>query len=117
MDQPYNYMATTNDLAKWPEIPAEFRHPNDWTNSPSAGLYETIKNINSRISVNADFTYFANIGGEHAFKAGVQFVRQTQDVNDGRVVPTVYIGWDSSFTAYGTEYGRGDIRLVFGSRK
>lgn len=107
MDQPYNYMDSTNDIPEWPEIPEEYRHAKGWTSYPSAGLYETLANINERISVNADFTYFADFGGEHAFKGGVQFVRQKQDVNDGAVVPRVYLAWDSTFTAYGTEYGRG----------
>jgi hypothetical protein len=65
------------------------------------------KRINSRLSMNADFTYYLDLAGEHAVKAGVQYVRRGEDVNDGALQPIIYLGWDQDLDAYGTNYGRG----------
>jgi hypothetical protein len=64
-----------------------------------------------KYSGNLDFSYFASLAGEHAFKAGVQIVRDQEDVLNGPVSPMVDINWDdtcSALEAYGVPPTRGD---------
>ena len=94
------------------EIPADLQHPAGWRSFPRDKVMSLDKRLASRASVNTDFTYYLNAGGEHAFKAGVQFMRRHENVNDGAQQPIVYLGWDQDCWAYGTNYGRGAVRLL-----
>jgi hypothetical protein len=63
-----------------------------------------------KYSSNLDLTYYMNLGGEHAWKAGVQLVRDGEDVFNAAVAPMVDIGWDQPCTeleAYGVPPTRG----------
>ena len=91
----------------FPEIPAELQHTAGWQSYPRAQAMSLDKRLASRLSFNTDFTYYLNAGGEHAFKAGVQFMRRHENVNDGAQQPIVYLGWDQDCVAFGTNYGRG----------
>ncbi len=106
LEQPGGYAFVSNDM--FPEIPAELRHPSGWQNFLRADVMGLAQRMDSRLSLNSDFTYYLNLGGEHAFKAGVQFMRRSQDVNDAAQLPIVFLGWDQDLLAYGTNYGRGD---------
>jgi hypothetical protein len=105
LEQPGGYAFVTNDM--FPEIPDELVHPAGWQNFPRANVLGLVQRMDGRLSANADFTYYLNFGGEHAFKAGVQFMRRTQNVNETGQVPVIYLGWDQELDAYGTNYGRG----------
>jgi hypothetical protein len=105
LEQPGAYAYVTNTM--FPEIPDEFQHPEGWTSFPRSQVMGLAKRIATRLSLNTDFTYYLNLGGEHAVKAGVQFTRRGEDVNDGAQQPIVYLGWDQDLDAYGTNYGRG----------
>ena len=49
-----------------------------------------------------------HLGGEHSWKAGFQFVRQGQNVdNTGQRARSLFFGWNRDFIAYGVNYGRG----------
>jgi hypothetical protein len=63
-----------------------------------------------KYSGNLDFSYFASLAGEHAFKAGVQVVRDQEDVLNGPTSPMVNLSWDqlcSALEPYGTPPSRG----------
>ncbi|HOW86687.1 MAG TPA: TonB-dependent receptor [Candidatus Aminicenantes bacterium] len=106
LEQPSSYAFVTNSM--FPEIPAELVHPAGWQNFPRANVMGLAQRMDSRLSANADFTYYLNAGGEHAFKAGLQFMRRTQNVNDGAQQPIIFLGWDQDLIAYNVNYGRGD---------
>ena len=105
LEQPGEYAYVSNDM--FPEIPAELRHPAGWQNFPRANVMGLEQRMDSRLSFNSDFTYYLNFGGEHAIKAGAQFMRRSQNVNDKAQQPIVFLGWDQDLIAYGTNYGRG----------
>jgi len=105
LEQPGAYAYVTNTM--FPEIPADLQHPAGWQSFPRTQVMGLADRIATRLSLNTDFTYYLNFGGEHAIKAGVQFVRRGEDVNDGAQQPIVYLGWDQDLDAYGTNFGRG----------
>jgi hypothetical protein len=107
MEQPYSYDATTNDIAAWPEIPAYLRHGSSWQNTPGSMQFDTKKVLREKYSAGLDLTYFFNLGGEHSLKVGGQFIRQGEDVDNSAVVPIIYLAWNQTLNAYGTNYGRG----------
>lgn len=105
LEQPGAYAYVSNDM--FPEIPEALRHPSGWQNFPRSNVMGLVQRMDSRLSLNSDFTYYLNLGGEHAVKAGVQFMRRSQNVNDKAQQPIVFLGWDQDLVAYGTNYGRG----------
>jgi hypothetical protein len=105
MEQPFSYARVENSM--FPEIPAELQHPAGWQNYPRNSLMALNKYIRNRITINADLSYYLTAGGEHAFKAGIQFMRRGEDQDNTAQQPIVYLAWDEEFTAYGVEYGRG----------
>jgi len=110
MDQPYSYIDSTNEqwAAEYAALGREdLIHSLGYSNYPAAFMYKTEYVKRSKMNVNVDFTYFANLAGEHAFKAGVQYVRQGDNVSDVGIQPRMYMGWDSTFRAHGVEYPRG----------
>ena len=104
-EQPYSYAGTTNTM--FPEIPAEFVHTSGWQSFPRASVQDSAKQIRNRLTLNADFTYYMTLGGEHAWKAGIQFMRRAEDFDYTAKQAIVYLTWDSDFEAYGINYGRG----------
>jgi hypothetical protein len=103
-EAPGGYFGTTN--AGIPGVPASQVHPTQWR-SATAYPQSLVKNLDEKYSINADMTYFMNLAGEHSWKAGVQFVRQGQNYNNTAIFPIVFLAWDRSYQAYGTDYGRG----------
>jgi hypothetical protein len=106
-EQPYSYLPTNNKM--FPEIPAAYQHSGNWSNI-SANQNSLMKQaIRERINANADFTYFLNLAGEHTLKAGVQFVRQGENVdqNNGYYNPGIRLAWNMTLSQNGINYGRG----------
>ncbi len=104
-EQPYGYLPTTN--AEMPGIPAQFVHPAGWQNFPRASVMQTAREVDQRLFSALDLTYFVNLAGEHAWKAGVQYVRRGQNYDNTAKQPIVYLDWNQDFVAYGVNYGRG----------
>lgn len=104
-EQPYSYAFNTNE--GMPGIPPEYVHVAGWQSFPRSQVQERLSNIRKRLTLNADFTYYMTLGGEHAWKAGIQYMSRGEDFDDGSVQPIVYLTWDQDFVAYGTNYGRG----------
>jgi len=106
LEQPGAYAFVSNDM--FPEIPDELRHPAGWQNYPRTNVMGLEKRMDGKMTLNSDFTYYFRGAGEHAVKAGAQFMRRTQDVTDKGQLPIVFLGWDQDLIAYGTNYGRGE---------
>jgi hypothetical protein len=90
-------------------------HPSGWYNYSYGDGYQTTKDIQKRYGANFDTTLFVDLAGEHVFKAGVQYVRLAQDVDDA--YPYVYNRWywgldyispvgDTTETMYGYLHAR-----------
>jgi hypothetical protein len=102
-EAPGGYFPTTNIGLL--DVPATYQHPADWTSGPTTTA--RTNSLDEMFSVNADFSYFMNLGGEHNWKAGVQLVHQGQNYDAGAIYPIVRLGWDRNLIAYGKDYGRG----------
>ena len=96
----------------YPSIPASLQRPIGWQNH--ARIYEINKLISYKNHAEADFTFYANMAGEHAFKAGVGYVRQGED-HDNTVntqYPDTYFYWGRPLIQYGVNYGMGNYGYV-----
>ncbi|MGD9549382.1 MAG: hypothetical protein AB7V45_17800, partial [Candidatus Krumholzibacteriia bacterium] len=102
-EQPASYAVTSNAQL---DIPAEWVRPTGWR-SASAYPYSLVMAKNEKMSVNLDLSYYLTLAGDHAWKAGVQFVRQGQNYDNSAAFPIVWLGWDRDCILYGTNYGRG----------
>jgi hypothetical protein len=87
-------------------IPTEWKRATGFR-SASAYPYMLKKSKNEKMSVNLDLSYYMNLGGDHAWKAGVQFVRQGQDFDNTAAFPIVWLSWDRDCIVAGNNYGRG----------
>lgn len=110
MEQPFSYAGSGN--VGLLDVPAAYQHPASWQNFPRANVMGIAKTIRQKYSVNLDLTYFATLGGEHAFKLGGQFIRQGEDVDNGGQAPIVYLAWmdgtvNPTFRMYGEDYPTG----------
>jgi hypothetical protein len=117
------YAFDKSNMNLWPGvIPDNQRHDQGWSNG--AGTSVTAKYIMEKISANLDFTFYMNLAGEHAWKAGVQYIRLHEDVNSGPQSPLVNIAWDDVYGlpngdmirgTYGYYTIRGDWVSPYGS--
>jgi hypothetical protein len=89
------------------EIPAEYQKPRNWM--ARGRIYDIDRLIKHKSHLGADFTFFTTLAGEHAWKFGVQWVRQGEDTS--RVVdknfPEVYFRWGRNAIVSGYDYGTG----------
>ncbi|MBN2408271.1 MAG: TonB-dependent receptor [Candidatus Aminicenantes bacterium] len=98
--------------AAFPEIPAELQRPRYWQNH--GRIYETKKLIRYKNHAEADFTFYVNLAGEHAWKAGIGYVKQGEDVDNSvnMQYPDTYFYWDQDCIRIGNNYGRGTYGYV-----
>jgi hypothetical protein len=108
----------------WPEIPESLQRYRGWRNW-AGGDYEYKKFIRERIIGNFDLTYYAYLGGEHAFKFGLQYTRLHEDRDSTLPHPRVYMYWGQAYHGLATgetvegKYGyyqiRGNASSPYGS--
>jgi len=67
-----------------------------------------------KYSSNFDVSYYLTLAGEHAWKAGVQFIRDVESQNDGSSYPHVNIQWDQESAAL-EGYGVPPFRGTYGT--
>jgi len=98
---------TTNSM--FPEVPAGQVHPRGWISYNYNDAFVTNNMVKQRYSGNLDFTYYMDLGGEHALKAGVQYVRIHEDLDNTIAYPYFQFAWDYPFihAAYSTDPIRG----------
>lgn len=113
--------------ANIPGIPAELIRPRLWINyAATTDGYVTNKYISDRASVNLDINYYPNFAGEHSLKAGVQWVRLHEDIDESFQYPWVRLNWGQAYTdpndptkTYRGQYGyyevRGGVSSPFGT--
>ncbi|MGD9345710.1 MAG: TonB-dependent receptor [Candidatus Aminicenantes bacterium] len=102
-------------------IGAPEEHASGWYNYSYTDGYQTRKDIQKRYGANFDATLFVDLAGEHVWKAGFQYVRIAQDVDDA--YPYVYNRWywgldyisPVNAVTYPTQYGYLHARQPFGS--
>ena len=85
-------------------VPSNLQGAVGTTNVPTNS--STVRDIQSRIGGQFDVSYFATAGGQHQFKAGVQFDRIGNDVLTGETGNLVRIFWDRALsTSAGPQRG------------
>ncbi len=85
--------------AAYPEIPADLVKPRLWMNyAQVADGYVTNKYISDRGSANLDATYFAEFAGTHAFKAGFQWIKLHEDIDNSFAYPYIRLNWGQAYT-------------------
>jgi hypothetical protein len=99
---------------------ASEEHARGWYNYGYYDGYQTIKNIQNRASANLDATLFVDLAGEHVWKAGIQFVRIGQDVDDAYPYDYNRLYWgvnrtSPNFGVVETKYGYLEAREPFGT--
>ena len=90
------------------EVPVQWNVPYGYTNKGRGYVTERLKRYKNHLG--ADFTYFTYLGGEHAFKFGVQYVRQGEDVADALgfpYAPEIRLFWGQDAVFGGVNYGTG----------
>jgi len=95
------------------DIPAQYIRDAGWQPFSRNAVLETKKLIRAKGYVNADFNLFANLAGEHSWKAGVQWVRQSEDVDNTNSQPIVYLAWDMTHILGGQVIGAGRGKYGF----
>ena len=93
------YAFSSGSNSAYPDVVANYPseiHSSGWSNG--AGTTVTSAYINSRASLNLDLTYYLSLAGEHAWKAGFQWIRLHENVNSGPVAPLVNIYWGLGYT-------------------
>ena len=81
--------------------------PRYWQTHPR--IYETNKYLHYKNYANLDITYYLDLYGEHSIKAGIEWVRQGEDVDDkiNPDYPDVYFQWGRPLIIGGVNYGMG----------
>jgi hypothetical protein len=88
------------------QFPTSLRRPTGWQNQVTQAMtYGHYKNQETNLSAGADFTYFLNLAGEHAWKAGVAYTKATSARNTLWNAPMV------QFTAFRASDGRTSISV------
>jgi hypothetical protein len=87
-------------------------HSAGWANYGGSWLLTDHYKL-QKYSANLDLTYYLQLGGEHAWKAGVQWVRDHEDVLNGAPYPHVNLMWDAVCTAL-SPYGVPNFRGTYG---
>jgi len=59
----------------------------------------------SRVSAQADATYFGTLAGRHALKAGLQIDRRSNDVDKGMSANRINLFWDAAIAGQRGRYG------------
>jgi len=102
----YFHGGTGNSV--FPDIPSQYIRPRGWSNTAAAEVTE--KNVAQKSFIGGDLTYYLNFAGEHAWKFGVQWVRNAEDWKDGLKYPDypyIQLAWGRPFIYLGQYYGRG----------
>lgn len=95
----------TNGVA----VPPQFQQGAGFSTFPAAAAFAYNRDQQTRLSFQADGTWYANLAGQHTFKGGVQIDRLGNDVDYGETANRVLIRWGGSLST-----GRPVTRGPFG---
>ncbi len=104
--------------ASYANIPANLVRPRSWMNYAAVTDGNvTTKYIRDRASFNFDVTYYPDFAGEHALKAGIQWVRLHENLDESFKYPYVRLNWGQTYTdpddptkQYRGQYGYYEVR-------
>lgn len=91
-----------------PGVPSEFQRSTGFRNVSTN--FETRKDEKTRLNFQADATYYANFGGQHTFKGGVQVDRIGNNVDAGETGHRTLIFWNERFRGQRGAFGYYRIR-------
>jgi len=88
-------------------VPAEYVRAIYWNNH--GRITETNKSVKYKNYANADFTYYLNLAGEHAFKFGIGWLKQgeVEDNTMNLKYPEIRLQWNRTLSLGGVPLGRG----------
>ena len=100
----------------FPEIPSDLQQLSGYSDFPASG--RQVRDDLSRMNVNADITRYLNWGGQHTFKAGVQFEHIENSVLSGAQAETIDLFWNSDYVAnngqrYRGKYGHYNVTRLY----
>jgi len=72
-----------------------------------------LRQMQHKYSANLDLTYYMSLGGEHAWKAGFQWIKNHEDYANSSYKPMVNLYWNQTCTALSAYYPVGDPRHSF----
>ena len=110
-----NYRSATSSYFYQGVIPDEFLFylgPVNYAPDTVAAVQVLGRNgeVQEKYSANVDLSYYIRLAGEHAWKAGVQLIRDKEDYKLGAEYPWVRLYWNrssSALAAYGVPTFRG----------
>ena len=90
-----------------------------YMNYPYDSAFQLVKDIQDRTTGTLDGTFYLDLGGEHVWKAGVQFERIHQDVDDAMPNDYYRFYWGDDYHSpnlgtVDTTYGYLEVREPFG---
>jgi hypothetical protein len=91
-----------------PGVPVDFQRVTNFSNVPTNN--EVTKDQQTRANIQADTTFYLNKGGQHAFKAGVQFDRIGNNVLSGETGNLVRLNWGLALDEVQGPYGYYQVR-------
>jgi len=98
----YYFIYSNADI---PGVPADMVHGEDWHSYPYDSGFAYSRDIMERWSAAIDATYFLNLAGEHAIKAGFNWNRLHRDQFDAIAHQYYYFYW-------GVDYSSPNLGLV-----
>lgn len=81
----------------FPGVPGDLQRAVGFSNIVTNS--RTSQDLYTRVGVNFDVSYYANLAGQHTFKAGVQLDRYANDVLSGEQQPVVQLFWGDTHQA------------------
>jgi hypothetical protein len=103
----YYFYRTNADI---PGVPEDLVRPRYWYNYPSGDRYQLVRDERTKYTAALDGTLYVDLAGEHMWKAGVQFVRITQDVFDAAPFDSWYFWWGEPYHSPNL----GDVETPYG---
>ncbi|MBP7568580.1 MAG: TonB-dependent receptor [Acidobacteria bacterium] len=91
-----------------PGVPEQYQHGSLYSNVFTNN--STTRDQQTRLNFQLDSTYYANFGGQHTFKGGVQVDRVGNNVLEGELGNFVTIRWDSDLSGQRGTYGYYSVR-------
>ena len=91
--------------AEFADIPQDLRQANGYSDFISSSRND--HDNYGRFNLSSDATFYRSWRGQHSLKAGIQYERLTNDVNDGNQFPTVNLNWGRTRAALDGRQVRG----------
>ncbi len=91
-------------------VPPQFQQGAGFSSIPSGAATSYAYDKQKRLNFQADTTWYANLGGQHQFKGGVQIDRIGNEVLNGETANRVLIRWNQSLAGQRGPFGYYQVR-------